>query len=162
MIMVLMEFGSNKMLNQAKPVMGFSDIETVKLDLDNLPLRTVKHWALKTLRQFRLRGFVILKSSKGSYHVVFDRAVSWKKNLGIVAWVCLMAKHRKLTEWLVMQCIKQSSTLRVSSKGQKGSPRVVYRYGKQNVQILTYLDFRKKIKRIEKRLAKDDYTILEM
>ena len=150
------------MLNQAKPIMGFSDTETVKLDLDNLRLETVKHWALKTLKQFRLRGFIILKSSERSYHVVFDRAVSWTKNLEIVAWVCLMTKHRRLTEWLVMQCIKHSSTLRVSSKGEKSSPRVVYRHGKQNGQIRAYLEFRKRIKRIEKKLPKEAYPISEM
>jgi hypothetical protein len=148
-----MEYGSRRMLNQAKPIMGFSDTETVKLDLDNLPLEAVKHWALKTLKQFRLRGFIILKSSERSYHVVFDRAVSWRKNVGIVAWVCLMTKHRRLTEWLVMQCIKQSSTLRVSPKGQKPSPRVVYRYGKQNGQTRVYLGSRTKIKRIQKSVG---------
>ena len=69
-----------------------------------------------------------------SYHVVFDRVVSLRENVGIVAWVCLISRHRRLTEWIVMKCIKQSSTLRVTPQGQKDSPIVVFRFGEQNKQ----------------------------
>jgi hypothetical protein len=110
----------------------------------------VKYLAVKTLKQFRLRGFIVLKSSANSYHVVFDRAVSWSKNVGIVAWVRLMTKHRRLTEWLVMQLIKNGSTLRVSPKKDKSPPRVIYRYGEQRQQVKGFLQFRK----LGKALAK--------
>jgi len=35
-----------------------------------------------------------------------------------------------------MQCIKQSSTLRISSKSVKPSPRIVFRYNEQGEQEL--------------------------
>ena len=44
----------------------------------------------------------------------------------MVAWVCQQSEHEKLMEYLVMQCIKDASTLRVSQKGDKLSPRIVY------------------------------------
>ena len=47
-----------------------------------------------------------------------------------------------------MQCIKQSSTLRVGPKGKKHSPRVVYREGEQEGQIAEFLKMRKYIKRV--------------
>jgi hypothetical protein len=54
-----------------------------------------------------------------------------------------------------MQCIKESSTLRVSEKREKASPRIVFRYGKQDKQIKGFLDFRDFIKRIERKLNDD-------
>jgi len=52
-----------------------------------------------------------------------------------------------------MQCIKEKgSTLRVSPKSgnpnPKPSPRVVYRYGKQDGQIREFLNYRKMLKNI--------------
>jgi hypothetical protein len=131
-----------------KFILGYTDTETVKLDLDNMSFQRVKYWALKTAKQFRLRGCIILKSSKNCHHVVFDKPVSWVKNVAIVAWVCLVTKHRRLTEWLIMQCIKEASTLRLSRKGEKPSPRVVFRFGRQDGQIRVFLNSRKFIGRI--------------
>jgi len=134
-----------------RPILGYTDTETVKLDFDDRCLRYAKDWAVRTLKQFRLGGFVILKSSRNHYHVVFDRRVSWRRNVGIVAWVCLITKHRRLTEWLVMQLIKQASTLRVSPKNEKPAPRMVYRHGTQSKQIRDFLSCRKLIKKIVNR-----------
>ena len=39
-----------------------------------------------------------------------------------------------------MQCIKQSSTLRVSRKGDKPSPRIVYREGESPETVLEELE----------------------
>jgi len=95
----------------------------------------VKYWALRIMKFFRLRGFIILKSSKNHYHVVFDRSVTWAKNTHIMAWACVESKNAGLKKWFLMQCIKESSTLRVSPKEEKPSPRIVYRYGKQDNEI---------------------------
>ena len=129
-----------------KPIIGYTDTGTVKLDLDNMRFKNVQYWAFKTLKQFRLRGFVILRSSANSYHVVFDRPVSWSRNVAIVAWVCLMTKHRRLTEWLVMQLIKHASTIRISAKKDKPAPRIVYRYGTQNEQLKAFLRYRRLVR----------------
>jgi hypothetical protein len=127
-------------------ILGYTDTETVKLDFDNKPFGYVKNWALRTLKQFRLKGFLIMKSSENHYHVVFDRPVSWSRNVAIVAWVCLVTKHRRLTEWLVMQLIKQASTLRISPKKEKPVPKIVYRYGTQNGQAKDFLRYRKLVR----------------
>ncbi len=69
-----------------KPITGYSDTETVKLDFDYTPFKKVKYWALRTMKWFNLGGFIIIKSSKQSYHVLFNRKVSWSENMRIVAW----------------------------------------------------------------------------
>ena len=140
--------GLRRKSNQVKPIIGFSDDETVMLDFDNTIFRIVKYWALRTTRFHKLEGFIILKSSENSYHVVFNRPVLWKENMRIVAWVCLLFRSEKLKTYFLMQCIKESSTLRVSAKGDKPSPRIVFRFGKQDKQIEEFLSYRKEIKRI--------------
>src|SRR5208283_3887593 len=127
--------------SKAKPILGFSDTETVKLDFDNTAFRLVKYWAFKATRKFRLEGFVILKSSENSYHVVFNRLVSWSENMSVVSWVSLLSHNQGLVKYLQMQCIKRSSTLRVSEKQEKASPRVIFRYGQQDKQIKSFLEF---------------------
>jgi hypothetical protein len=102
---------------------------------------------------FRLKGFLILKSSRNCYHVVFDRQVSWSESLSIIGRIVLMTHHRLLQKWHLMQCIKQSMTLRVSPKGVKPSPRIVYREGCQDGQISEFLKYRRMIKRIMKKLT---------
>ena len=74
-----------------RPVIGYSDKETVMLDFDYMPFKSVRYWALRTLKWFKLGGFLILKSSRECYHVVFDRTVSWTENMRIVAWLCLQS-----------------------------------------------------------------------
>jgi hypothetical protein len=133
-------------------ILGFTDIETVKLDFDDMKFKNVKYWAERTVKWFKLEGYIILKSSKNCYHVVFNRSVSWAKNLNIVAWVGLQSQNRGLIKWLLMQCIKQSSTLRTSPKPEKPSPRIVYRYGKQGQQISNFLKMRQLTKKIIKKL----------
>jgi len=135
--------------------MGYSDTETVKLDFDNIPFKKVKYWALRTMKWFELEGFLILKSSKNCYHVVFNRESSWKQNMHIVAWVSLLSQNQGLHKWFLMQCIKESSTLRMSSKKDKTSPRIVFRYGKQNVGIRNYIKYRCLINNIRRKYSKN-------
>lgn len=135
---------------KAKPNLGYTDTETVKLDFDDAPFRIVKYWALRAMKWFKLKGFIILKSSKSHYHVVFDRSVNWEMNMHIVAWVALESRNLKLQRYLTMQCIKESSTLRVSPKKQKPTPRIVFRYAtrdKQNGEISKFLRVRRLVRR---------------
>jgi hypothetical protein len=46
----------------------------------------------------------------------------------------------------MMQCIKESSTLRLGCKGVKGSPRVVFRWGRQDREINNYVKYRRMIR----------------
>jgi hypothetical protein len=141
---------------RGNPILGFTDKATVKIDFDNKSFKTTKYWAFRTLKRFKLRGFIILKSSEEHYHMVFDRRVSWLKNMGIVGWVAVCSRNSKLKDWLAMQCIKGSSTLRVAPKGDKPSPRVVFRYGSQDHQIKNFLKYRKLIKRMFSMITKAD------
>lgn len=135
-------------------ILGYSDTETVKLDFDGETFRAVRYWALRAMNWHKLGGFLILKSSEGCYHVVFDRSVSWSENMRVMAWVALLSRNEGLRRFQMMQCIKESSTLRVSPKKEKPSPRIVYRGGKQDDQIKSYLAHRRRIKRIMKNLLK--------
>lgn len=131
---------------------GYTDKETVKLDFDNMAFKTVRYWAERAMNWYKLGGFVILKSSKNCYHVVFNRPVSWSRNMRIVAWVALQARNQGLVKWHLMQCIKESSTLRISPKREKPSPRVVFRFGKQDQQINNFVKKRLLVKQIIKKL----------
>ena len=144
--------GLTEKLCRGKQVLGFTDTETVKLDFDDATFKKVKYWTKRAMKWFKLGGYVILKSSKKSYHLVFDRTVSWSENLRVVAWVALHSQNRGLIKWLIMQCIKQSSTLRVSRKNKKRSPRIVCRHGKKDNQIRSFLDYRTLIKSITRKI----------
>lgn len=135
-------------------ILGVSDTETVKLDFDQMPFSGVKYWAVKTLKRFKLQGFVILKSSKNCYHVIFDRALSWTENMSVVAWVALLSHSKTLQRYCLMQCIKGCSTLRVSTKGEKPAPRIVFRYGNQEHNVKEFLENRQSIKKITEKMRK--------
>ena len=42
---------------------------------------------LNAYDKYDLGGFKIMKSSENSYHVIFDRIVSWEENVEILAWL---------------------------------------------------------------------------
>ena len=140
--------GLPEKLNQAEPILGYTDKDTVKLDFDDITFKNVKYWAIRAINWFKLQGCLILKSSENCYHVIFDRKVSWKHNMHIVAWVCLQSKNQGLLKWFIMQCIKESSTVRLSPKGDKPTPRIVYHHGKQTGEIQNYLQYRSLVKKI--------------
>lgn len=136
-----------------KGILGFTDRYTVKLDLDgeraSAPFETALYVARRVDRWFRLGGFLILKSSKGNYHAVFNKPVSWERNVRVMAWACFISEFNpSLSRWFVMQCIKRSSTLRLSRKREKPSPRIVYRYGREDERIAVYLGSRRLARRI--------------
>ena len=126
-------------------IFGYSDDETVMLDMDETELGFVENWAKRALYWFDLGGYLILESSSGSYHVVFDRMVDWTENMQIVAWVALLSHNEGLQRWHRMQCIKRKSTLQVSPKLLKGSPKIVRKYRNQKDRIMKFLDRREEL-----------------
>lgn len=125
-------------------VIGYTDQETLKLDLDNLSIFKVKSIANWILSRFEMGGYIILRSSKNKYHAVFDRTLEWGENcriMGYVAWI--LGNNRNYEMWLIMQLIKKSSTLRISNKGDKPKPRIVYQKGEQADQIPIFRKYRK-------------------
>jgi hypothetical protein len=141
---------------------GLTSSETVMLDFDDLGYSEVKYWAFSILKKFRLGGFVILQSSERHYHIIFDRKLTYAKCVSVIADVCLYAKSESLSRWFYLQCIKGEFTLRVSAKGKKPSPKIVFRYGKQDKEIKEFLQYRQLVKNnlrnITKHLAYDDHA----
>ena len=147
--MVKEESGLQSQKSEAsKPNLGLTDRETVKDDYDDFEFTSVKYWARRTCKWFRLGGGIILKSSENHYHVVFDRYVSWIKNIRILAWVAIQTRSIPKLRYLAMQCIKMGSTLRIAPTKDKPSPRLVYRFGCQDHAVKDFLSFRQFIKRI--------------
>jgi hypothetical protein len=55
-------------------------------------------------------------------------------------WIALQTKDMNQIRYVQMQCIKKSSTVRVSKKGDKPIPEIVFAYGSQNGQIFKFLE----------------------
>lgn len=152
-----MENGLNVKLKAERDngILGFTDRYTVKLDLDDTPFKTALHYAKRVNRWFRLEGFLILRSSKGNYHVVFNKPVTWEKNVRVMAWACFISSFNPaLLRWFVMQCIKRSSTLRFGKKGNKPRPRIVHRHGFEDKRIAVYIRSRELARKCECTLVR--------
>ena len=143
-------------------ILGDWGKNTVKLDFDEFDLREVKWLVHRTNYWFKLDGFLILESStktlrakdkksgkifyrfkKKSYHAVFNRRVSWFENTRIMAWVSMESHNEKLKDYVLMQILKGSSTLRLSNKGKKPLPKPIFRHGNQDKQIAEFFDTKK-------------------
>ena len=133
-------------------IFGVTSIEIVMLDFDDTDFKTVNYWAERAMKWFDLGGYLILKSSSGCYHVVFNRSVDWAENMCVVAWVAYLSKNEGLQRWHRMQCIKMKSTLRIGPKNEKKSPRIVRRFGEQDQQIQAFIDIRNELIQIIKTL----------
>jgi len=83
-------------------VLGIADKDTVKLDFDDTPFKTVKYWAVRKCSWFKLEGFIILKSSESHYHVVSSLTVSWTENVHIIAWVAVESQISSQNRWFSM------------------------------------------------------------
>ena len=132
--------------------LGISSDETVMLDFDDTDFKNVQYWAERAMKWFDLGGYLILKSSQGCYHVVFNRPVDWSENMKVVAWVAQLSGKEGLQRWHRMQCIKIKSTLRVGPKNEKPSPRIVKRVRDQDKQIQEFIKIRNAARNILKIL----------
>ena len=103
-----------------------------------------------------LEGFIIFQSSFTSFHVVFNLPVSWDVNIEIMCWMAIETQLEKLRDYVLMQGRKGASTLRVSSKGEKPPPKIIYRWGKQDKEIKEFLEKRKEIRSIDRNI---NYTL---
>jgi len=128
-------------------IVGYTSDRTAMLDLDGLTRYQVIELAQKLLGRFKLKGYLILKSSIDGWHVVFDKRLSWKNVLRVIfaAPPCRHRWHGHFS-WAELQAIKGFATLRIGNKRRKRSPRVIDAYGSQDGQIAEYLLCRKKLK----------------
>ena len=128
-------------------IIGYTDRETVMLDIDNARYKQIKFVARWLMERFDLGGFIILRSSDDNYHVVFNRTVIWEENVHIIGFASYMLRNerggKKSMGWVIMQLIKESSTLRISTKGRKPRPKIIYKEGEQDKEIATFREYRK-------------------
>jgi hypothetical protein len=126
-----------------KFVWGYTSITTPMLDLDNCAYRQALHWARTLDKRFNLKGFIIMRSSAKNYHVIFDRRMPWRDVLRVI-FSCPLCRRRSRgrLSWAELQAIKGAATLRISNKGRKGPPKIVYRYGSQSHEIKRYFRVR--------------------
>ena len=89
------------------------------------------------------KGRIFYRFKKGSYLVIFNRPVDWSKNVHVMNWVSLESGNENLQKYVRMQCIKETSTVRISAKGKKPIPKIVFRCGLQDKQVKKFLDNRK-------------------
>lgn len=164
--------------NNSRVTWGDWDTETIHADCDNTPLGELKYWGFRAMSRFGLEGFAIFLSSqkiytikkKGkiiheyrecSYHMVFDKTVTWATNVAVMAWLAMMMKQPSLKDYVLMQDIKKTATARYGKKViwvnnkkiVKPVPKIVFRYGSQDCQIKKFLDTRKFVLDSLKKIA---------
>ena len=113
---------------------GFVTTRGVLLDLDNMTFRKAKWIAETILKKYRLQGFLLVKSSEKSYHVVFNRYLSWKKITEV-----LFSMH-ECVRYAVQQMQNGHLTLRISPKNGRNKPKILMEVGKQDKLIKEYLE----------------------
>lgn len=130
-------------------ILGYTTNKGVLMDLDKTYLCDVEEVAEKLLKRFKLEGYLIMQSSEGSYHVIFNRIMTWTEALSIMfipAWKWEYYEHGKQSgylHWCMLQAIKKCATLRIGKKGLKTPPKLVKKQGKTDKLIKEYLQFYK-------------------
>lgn len=61
-------------------VVGFMTGKGLILDLDNMTFKKAKWMADNLLKNYKLEGFLLVRSSEKSYHLIFNKYLSWKTN----------------------------------------------------------------------------------
>jgi hypothetical protein len=121
------------------------------LDLDNTTLKESSAIAEKYTNRFRLKGYLILRSSDNNYHVVFNRYLTWKKTLEYlfkIVWRYHYHEHGikpSLTYWAILQACKGSETLRISTKNKKRTPKIVRKHGKIDKLCKDYTEYMREL-----------------
>lgn len=141
-------------------VAGFSSKNIPMIDLDNTSLEEVVVKSRIVAQRFKLGGFLVLRSSKDNYHVVFARKLPPRKALRAVAFFALLQNRKETYVWFTLQVIKGSFTLRVSKKVSgdqvKPEPKPVYFEGILGEGIREYLAAYKEINDMLGRLEKEE------
>lgn len=117
---------------------AFVTVKGVLLDLDNMTYRKAKWIAKKLMEKYRLEGFLLIRSSRRSYHAVFNRYLSWKKITEV-----LFCMHECI-RYAVQQMQNGHLALRISPKNGKNKPKILLTIGKTDKLIKDYLEVFKK------------------
>lgn len=122
---------------------GFVTVRGVLLDLDNMTFKKPK-WIAKTLaEEYKLEGYLLIESSPRSYHVVFNKYLSWRKITEI------LFRMHECVRYSVMQMYNGHLTLRISRKNGKNKPKILLQVGKTDKLIKDYLEVFEKFQKIK-------------
>ena len=115
-------------------VIGFMTNKGVVLDLDNMKFKKAR-WIARTLcKQYKLEGYLLIRSSEKNYHVVFNRYLSWRTITKII-----FSQYEAL-RWAVFQMQSGYLTLRISKKNGENKPKILLKVGKTDKLIKDYLE----------------------
>jgi len=115
-------------------VIGFTTDKGIIIDLDNMTYKKAKYIADTLLKKHKLEGFLLIKSSEKSYHVIFNKYLSWRKITKI-----LFSSYEAI-RYAVFQMKEGFLTLRISRKNGKNKPKIVCKKGKTDKLIKDYLE----------------------
>ena len=122
---------------------GFATSRGVLLDLDNMTLKKAK-WIAKTLLdEFKLEGFILIRSSANNYHAVFNKYVSWKTITQV------LFSRFECVRYAVQQMQNGHLALRISPKNGKNKPKILIETGKTDKLITDYLEVFKKFQKVK-------------
>jgi hypothetical protein len=113
---------------------GFNTDRGVILDLDNMKFKKALWIANTLMERYKLEGFLLIRSSRKNYHVVFNRYLSWKTITKI------LFSQYECIRYAVFQMKEGMLTLRVSTKNGKDRPKILLTVGKTDKLIAEYLE----------------------
>ena len=119
---------------------GFNTGRGLMLDLDNMKFKKALWIAETLLKRYRLEGFLLIRSSRMNYHVVFNRYLSWRTITKI------LFSMYECVRWAVFQMREGQLTLRISMKNGKNKPEILCDVGKTDKLIKDYLEIYEKFK----------------
>lgn len=122
---------------------GFVTTRGVLLDLDNMTFKKAKWIAEKLMKDYKLQGFLLVQSSEKSYHVVFNRYLSWRKITAV------LFDRYECVRYAVQQIQNGHLTLRISGKNGKNKPKIMMKVGKTDKLIEDYLEVYEKFQRAQ-------------
>jgi len=119
---------------------GFNTDRGLMLDLDNMKYKKAL-WIAETLtKEHKLEGFLLIRSSKKNYHVVFNRYLRWKTITKI------LFSMYECVRYAVFQMKEGQLTLRISKKNGRDKPKIVRQVGNTDELITDYLEVYQKFK----------------
>lgn len=115
-------------------VIGFMTNRGLIVDLDNMKFKKAR-WLARTLcKQYKLEGYLLIRSSEKNYHVVFNRYLQWKTITKI------LFRQYEALRWAVFQMQSGYLTLRISKKNGENKPKILLKVGKQDKLIKEYTE----------------------
>jgi hypothetical protein len=113
---------------------GFNTDRGLMLDLDNMKYKKALRIAETLTKEHKLEGFLLIRSSRKNYHVVFNRYLTWRTITKI-----LFSRY-ECVRWAVFQMKEGQLTLRISKKNGKDKPKIMRQVGKTDKLIKEYLE----------------------